>query len=156
MFKWISFALQIFALKKTFTKSTSAIELVERRIEAARSYFLFTIGCIVASLFLLIALVVAVIGIGLQIENSGAISFTGLMISATIFLVISVFFYVISVVALIIQKQRRLERQRIIEEARASESGVSPLIEEILKQILTNLSKPKEPKEKNQQGEKPV
>ena len=149
MFKWISFALQIFALKKTFTKSTSAIELVERRIEIARSYFLFTIGCIVASLFLLIALVVAVIGAGLQIENNGAVSFTGLMISATIFLTISVFFYVISVVALVIQKQRRLERQRIIEQARSADSGMASLVEEILKQILTNLAKPKEPKDKD-------
>lgn len=156
MFKWISFILQIVALKKTFTKSTSAIELIERRIEAARSYFLFTIGCVVASLFLLISLVVAVIGAGLQIENNGAISFTGLMISAAIFLAISFFFYFISTLALIIQKQKRLERQRIIEEARTKDSGIAPLVEEILKQILTNLEKPKEPKDKDQRTEKPI
>lgn len=156
MFKWISFVIQVVALKKTFTKSTSAIELVERRIEAARSYFLFTIGCIVASLFLLISLVVAVIGAGLQIENSGAISFTGLMISASIFLAISFFFYFISTLALIIQKQKRLERQRIVEQTRSSESGIAPLVEEILKKILTNLDKPKEPKDQDQRQEKPL
>ncbi len=144
MFKLLSFGLQLFALKKTFTKSTSAIEFVERSAETARSYFLFTIGCVVASLFLLISLVVAVIGAGLQIEQSGTISFTGLMLSATLFLVISVFFYMISTVALIIQKQKRIERQRLAEKARASESGVTPLIEEILKQVLVNLAKPKD------------
>lgn len=145
MFKWLSFGLQLFALKKTFTKSTSAVEFVERSVETARSYFLFTIGCIVASLFLLISLVVAIIGIGLQIENSGGVSFTGLMISATLFLAISVFFYVISTVALVIQKQKRFERQRLVEQQRASESGIAPVVEEILKQILVNLAKPKEP-----------
>lgn len=146
MFKWISFGLQLLALKKTFTKSTSAIEFVERSVESARSYFLFTVGCIVASLFLLISLVVAVIGAGLQIENSGGIHFTGLMISATLFLVISVFFYLISSVALIIQRQKRIERKRLIEQERSSGSGITPLIEEILKQILVNLAQPKEPR----------
>ena len=146
MFKWLSFALQLVALKKTFTKSTTAIQFVERSVETARSYFLFTVGCVVASVFLLIAVVVAIIGAGLQIEQSGNISFTGLMISASLFLAISVFFYFISTVALVIQKQKRIERQRLAEQARASEPGVAPLVEEILKQILANLVKPKEPK----------
>lgn len=146
MFKWVSFALQLFALKKTFTKSTSAIEFVEQSVATARSYFLFALGCVVASVFLLIALVVAIIGAGLQIEHSGGISFTGLMISAALFLGISIFFYVISTVALIIQRQKRIERQRSVEKKRASESGVAPLLEEILKQVLVNLAKPKEPK----------
>ena len=110
MVKWISFAIQLLALKKTFTQSTSAMEYVERSAQTARSYFLFTIGCIIASLFLLISLVVAIIGVGLQIENSGTISFTGLMISAVLFLVISVFFYILSAIALIMQKQRLSER----------------------------------------------
>ena len=140
----MSFALQLFALKKTFTKSNSAIEFVERSVQSARSYFLFTIGCIVASVFLLIALVVAIIGAGLQIEHSGAISFTGLMISAALFLAISVFFYFISMIALVLQRQKRIERQRLAEQARASEPGVAPLLEEILKQVLTNLAKPKD------------
>jgi hypothetical protein len=145
MVKWISFALQLFALKKTFTQSTSALDYVQRTAQTARSYFLFTVGCTVASLFLLISLVVAIIAVGLQIENSGAISFTGLMISAVLFLAISVFFYIISTIALVIQKQRLIETQRLAEQARASESGLGQLIEEILKQILVNLSKPSGP-----------
>lgn len=143
MFKWISFALQLFALNKTFNKSSSAIEFVERSVETARSYLLFSIGCIVASLFLLIALVVAVIGAGLQIEQSGSISFTGLMISAALFFAISLFFYILSTIALVIQRQKRIERQRMAEQARASEGGIASLLEEILKQILKNLGTPK-------------
>ena len=158
MVKWISFAIQLLALKKTFTQSTSAMEYVERSAQTARSYFLFTIGCIIASLFLLISLVVAIIGVGLQIENSGTISFTGLMISAVLFLVISVFFYILSAIALIMQKQRLSERRRLAEQAKASASGVSHLFEEILKQILNNLSTPKHPasaSEKSTRSEKP-
>ena len=150
MFKLMSFALQLFALKKTFTKSNSAIEFVERSVQSARSYFLFTVGCIVASVFLLIALVVSIIGAGLQIEHNGAISFTGLMISAALFLAISVFFYFISMIALVVQRQRQLERQRAAEHARTSEAGVAPLLEEILKQILKNLAKPKDPSSTSQ------
>ncbi len=152
MFKLISFALQIFALKKTFTNSNSAIEFFERSVQTARNYFLFTIGCIVASVFLLIALVVAIIGIGLQIEHSGAISFTGLMISAAIFFAISLFFYFISVIALVVQRQKQLERQRAAEHARTSETGVATLLEEILKQILKNLAKPKDSNSAHQQN----
>lgn len=152
MFKWIAFGLQILALKKTFSKSNSAIEFVERSVDSARSYFVFTIGCVVASTFLLIAVVVAIIGAGLQIEKSGFISFTGLMISAALFLAISIFFYVISTIALVIQRQKRLERQRDTERERASETGMAPLLEEILKQILTNLAKPKEPASASQQN----
>ncbi len=144
MFKLLSFALQLLALKNTFTKSNSAIEFVERNVQTARSYFLFTVGCIVASVFLLISVIVAIIGAGLQIEHNGGISFTGLMISASLFLAISMFFYFISMIALSVQKQKQLERQRSAEQSRKSEPGVAPLLEEILKQILKNLAKPKD------------
>lgn len=143
MLKLITILLQIFALNKTFSKSTTAIDFFERSVQTARSYFLFTVGCIIASVFLLVALIVAIIGVGLQIEQQGAISFTGLMISATLFLVISIFFFIVSTIALIVQKQRRLERQKAIEAARAAQSPLGTLFEEILKQILNNLSQPK-------------
>ncbi len=145
MVKWISFALQLLALKKTFTQSSSALDYVQKTAQAARSYFLFTLGCIVASVFLLISLVVAIIGVGLQIESTGTISFTGLMISAVLFLAISIFFFVISSVALVIQKQRLIEKQRLAEQARAKEPSLGHFIEEILKQILVNLAQPKKP-----------
>lgn len=140
----MSFVLQLIALKKTFSKSNSAIEFIERSVQTARSYFLFTAGCIVASVFLLIAVIVAIIGAGLQIEHNGGISFTGLMISAALFLAISIFFYFISTIALVVQRQKQIERQRLAEQARMSEPGVAPLLEEILKQILKNLAKPKD------------
>lgn len=145
MVKWISFALQLLALKKNFTQSSSALDYVQKTAQAARSYFLFTLGCIVASVFLLISLVVAIIGVGLQIESTGTIRFTGLMISAVLFLAISIFFIVISSVALVIQKQRLIEKQRLAEQARAKEPSLGHFIEEILKQILVNLAQPKTP-----------
>lgn len=141
MMKLISFALQMLLLKKSFSKTASPLDYIERTGEKARGYFLFSIGCLIGMIFLLIALVVAVIAVGLQIEQNGTISFTGLMISATIFLALSVFIFIVSSILLVIQKQKMLERIRAKEREQASMgSHISPLVEEILKQILVNLA----------------
>lgn len=143
MFKIISFVAQVLMLKKTLTKSSSALDYIEKTSERVRGYFLFSVGCVIAVIFLMVALIVAIIGIGTQIEQHGFVSFNGLMISATIFLVISVVIFIISAVLLSVQKQRMAERLRLKEEMAAS-SSMKPLMEEILKQILVNLTTPKQ------------
>lgn len=143
MIKLISVVLQMLLLKKSFSKVASPFEYIERTGEKARGYFLFTLGCLVATLFLVISFVVAVIEVGLQIEKHGSLSFSGLMISASIFLGISIFLYVVSSIVLVIQKQKMLDRQRQHEQETASKSHITPLIEEILKQVLMNLSEKK-------------
>lgn len=143
MFKVISFVAQLLMLKKTLTKSSSALDYVEKTSERVRGYFLFSVGSVIAVIFLMIALVVAIIGVGLQIEQHGFVSFNGLMISSTIFLVISVIVFLISAILLSVQKQKMAERLRLKEEM-ASSSSIKPLMEEILKQILVNLTSPKQ------------
>lgn len=145
MLKWILFASQMLALKKSFTKSASAFNYVEHAIERARGYFLFSIGCVLSGLFLFVALIVSVIGIGLQTEQHGSISFSGLMISATIFLGIAGVFFLLSVLLLILQKQKILEKKKVQEEEQKSHHPLAPWLEEVLKQILANLAKPKSP-----------
>lgn len=142
MIKWVTFILQILALRKSFTESASAIDYAKSTMEKARGYFLYSLGCIVASLFFLISVTVAVIGVGLQLEQRGNLSFSGLMVSAVIFFGISVFFFVVSFLALLIEKQKLLEKQTFKDQKTGSSSQVSPLLEEILKQILINLTKP--------------
>lgn len=151
MAKLISFILQIVLLKRSFSKTTSPLDYVERASEKARGYFLFSIGSIIGLIFLLISIVVAIISIGLQIEQHGVINFSGLMISASIFFAISLFSFFVSSILLVIQKQKMLEKQREREREQASQSQVMPLVEEILKQLLNNLSqgKTKQTKEEN-------
>jgi len=143
MVKLISFILQLILLKKSFSKTASPLDYIERTSEKARGYFLFSIGCFIGLFFLLIAVVVAIIAVGLQIEQHGTLSFSGLMISASLFLAISVFVFIISSILLVIQKQKMLERIREKEKEQASQSHLMPLVEEILKQILSNLSQNK-------------
>lgn len=143
MVKFISVILQIILLKKSFSKTASPLDYIENKVEKARGYFLFSIGCTIGLLFLLIAMVVAIIAIGLQIEQHGTLSFSGLMISASLFLAIAVFVLIVSSILLVIQKQKMLERIRVKEKEQSSGSHFMPLVEEILKQILLNLNQPK-------------
>lgn len=143
MVKVISFILQLVLLKKSFSKTTSPLDYLERTSEKARGYFLFSIGCLIGLFFLLIAVVVAIIAVGLQIEQHGTLSFSGLMISACLFLAISIFIFIVSSILLVVQKQKMLERLREKEKEQASQSQVLPLVEEILKHILMNLNQGK-------------
>lgn len=152
MIKLLSFALQIFLLKKSFSNTTSPTEFIERSTEKARGYFLFSVGCLIGVIFLLVAIVVAILSIGLQIENDGGIAFTGLMISASLFLAIGVFVFVVSTILLLLQKQKMLELQRAQEKEQFSGTGIAPLVEQILKQILSNISD----KKKSQPKEEPA
>lgn len=143
MVKFISFVLQLILLKKSFSKTASPLDYIERTSEKARGYFLFSIGCLVGVFFLLVAAVVAILAVGLQIEQHGTLSFNGLMISASLFLALSIFIFIVSSILLVIQKQKMLERIREKEREQATHSQVMPLIEEILKHILSNLSQGK-------------
>lgn len=144
MMKWLLIASQLFAMKKSFSKTHSAVDYVEENLTKARGYFVFTIGCVVASLFLLISVVVAIISAGLQIEKQGFLSFSGLMISASIFFAIAIVGYLISFISLSIQKQKMLERARLKEQLRNEHAPLNHWVEEILKQILTNVTKSKD------------
>lgn len=119
--------------------SSTPSDYMERTGEKARGYFLFWVGCLIGMIFLLIALVVGIIGVGLQIEQHGAVSFTGLMISATIFAGISILVFIVSAILMVAQKQKLQERQRARERQQATGSHIAPLFEDILKQILMNL-----------------
>ncbi len=153
MIKIISFLFQMALLKKSYSRSPSPLDYIEKTGEKARGYFLFSIGCLVGAIFLLIALVVAIIGMGLQIEQHGNVSFTGLMISATIFLVISIFVFIVSSILLVIQKQKMLERMRAKEREQGNGTHVTPLLEEILKQILFNLASKRKSPESDRSNE---
>ena len=142
MIKWISFALQMFMLKKSFTKSVSTLEYVQRTADRVRGYFLFAMGSAISAIFLVTGLVVAVIGIGLQIEQQGYVKFSGLMISATIFFILALGIFFISLILLGFQKKKMAE-EILARQKQSSSSALVPMFEEILKQILMNLSTPK-------------
>lgn len=141
MFKIISIILQALVLKNSFNKSVSALDNIEKTVDKVRGYAVFTIGCIMGCFFFMMALIVAVISIGLQIQNTGSVSFTGLMISSAIFLIISAFIFIMSFIILAVQKNK-IEQKMREKERLASSSSVGNLVEEILKQILVNLAKP--------------
>ena len=134
-------------LKKSFARTSSPLDYVERTGEKARGYLWFSIGCVIGAIFLMIAVVVSIIGLGLQIEQRGSVSFTGLMISATIFAVISAFVFIISSIVFVIQKQKMLERLRVKEQEHSPTGHIAPLVEEILKQFLSNLANKRNRKE---------
>jgi hypothetical protein len=148
MVKLISFVFQMILLKKSFSKTAAPFEHLERAAIKARGYFLFTIGCAISLVFLTLSLVVAIISVGLQIEKNGGISFSGLMISAAIFLAVSIFLFMISSILLVLQKQKMFDRlqSQVIEQATGS--TITPLVEEILKQFLKNLTDKKAQKKK--------
>ena len=146
MIKWISFILQMLMLKKSFSKSMSTLEYVQRTADRARGYFLFTVGAAVSALFFMTSLIVAVIGIGLQIEQQGYVRFSGLMVSATIFLILALGIFFISLILLGFQK-KKIAEEIMARQKQSSTSSLMPMLEEILKQILVNLANPKPPVE---------
>lgn len=139
MIKWITFALQLLMLKKSFTRSVSTMDYIQQTAERARGYFLFAIGSSVSALFLMTSLIVAVIGVGLQIEQQGEIQFSGLIVSATIFMILSLTIFLVSLVLLGFQKKKMAE-EILAKSKQTSQTALGPLLEEILKQILLNLS----------------
>lgn len=93
---WISLLLQLLALRKTAHHSSAMLDAAKNMAERGKRTFVSVMVLVMSGLFFFSALLVAVIDLGLQIDRDGALSYSGLMISATILLVIGLLLVVVS------------------------------------------------------------
>ncbi|MFZ3230663.1 MAG: hypothetical protein WA160_10700 [Pseudobdellovibrio sp.] len=143
MLKIISLVLQLILLKKSFTKQTLITQHLDSAVCKAKMYFLVSLCGFISLLFLIISCVVAIISVGLQLDQRGSISFTGLMFSASIFCLIGVLAFVLSLVILFYQKYKIAIMEK--EKQKKAEAGsLMPMVEDFIKQIFSNLSKESE------------
>jgi hypothetical protein len=125
--------LQFLLLRLNGISALSLLSGAEQLNRRVKGFAVFSI-CIGTTLtFALIAVVVAVIGIGLQMEHKGYVSFSGLMISATIFAGLSL---VAAVTGFVYSKVKAARSKHQNEWVKI----LVPLVEEILQKILVRLS----------------
>jgi len=82
---WISLLLQLMTLRKGIHESRSMVEAARDYAERGKRTVTSFLFGFLAVLFFFSGLLVAVIDLGLQIDRDAGIHYSGLMISATIF-----------------------------------------------------------------------
>lgn len=89
--KWITLVLQLALFRKNWLESQSMMQAGQAMAEKSKRVAIVMIGGFFATLFFISAVIVAVIELGNQIERGAKIYYSGLMISATIFVGIGIF-----------------------------------------------------------------
>jgi hypothetical protein len=88
---WISLLLQVMTLRRSLNESRSMVDSARDFADRGKRTVTSVLLMLLGALFLFSSLLIAVIELGLEIDR-GAISYSGLMVSATILLVIAGFF----------------------------------------------------------------
>lgn len=81
---WISLLLQLLTLRRSMNEGQALLASAKSIAEASRRALVAALVLAVAALFFFSGLLVAVVELGLQIDRAGALSYSGLMVSATI------------------------------------------------------------------------
>ena len=84
--KWLSLLLQLALFRKNWLESRSMMEAGQAVAEKSKRVAIISAGMLFALVFFMGAIFVAVIELGLQIDRGAGIHYSGLMISATVFL----------------------------------------------------------------------
>lgn len=85
---WISLLLQLMTLRKGIHESRSMVDAAREYAERGKRTLTAFLFGFLAALFFFAGLCVAVIDLGLQIDRDAGVHYSGLMVSATIFVFI--------------------------------------------------------------------
>jgi hypothetical protein len=85
---WISLVLQLITLRRSFEEAHSVTETARHYAERGKRALVSVLVMSIAALFWFSALLIAVIELGLQIDRGNGIFYSGLMVSATILVVL--------------------------------------------------------------------
>jgi hypothetical protein len=129
--------LQVLSLRKSMHESHALIEAAHAMAERAKRFLISFLGVFFAAIFLFSGFLVAVIELGLQIDRDGHISFSGLMISATI---LFAFGFVLTLFSLLLAVAHPPPPKKPVEREPSREDKIKELIEEFLVVFLTQLA----------------
>lgn len=133
---WISLLIQIFALRKTANESHALIDAAKAMAERGKRTFVSFLVLALSALFFFSALLVAIIDLGLQIDKNGFLSYSGLMISATILSVIGLLLVMLS---LLVARMEPVTVERVQPRSSAREDRIKDLLEGFLVSFLNRL-----------------
>lgn len=134
MVKLISFLLQLLLLRKNIQQQ-QAMAFAQSKVHKAKGYAFAGVGSFFAIFFLVVAIVVAIIDLGLQLDRNGDVHFSGLMISSVIFVGLSVILFALGWIPLFAGSKP--------EEPPAQTAATDPwlaLAEEFLTEVLKQLN----------------
>lgn len=94
--KWITLILQLVSLRKTMLESQTLIEAGQQMAARGKRYAASFLLLGLSALFLFSGILLAIIDLGLQIDRAEGVGYSGLMVSSTILLAISVLFALFS------------------------------------------------------------
>lgn len=141
MGKWISILMQIYIWQRSLSKSNEIIDFAQRKLAYIKGFALAGIGFLASAFFFVTGLVTAIIQVGLQMERDGHVSFSGLMISSVIFFGIALFLALASFIPLVLANKEIPAKP---EPQPFQVESLFPILEEFLRQVVQNLSKPEE------------
>ncbi len=93
--KWITLLLQLLSLRKNFLDTQAVVEHAQAMAARGKRYAFSLAMLALSGLFLFSGFVLAVIELGLQIDR-GQLGYTGLMVSSTLLVGVSLFFAFLS------------------------------------------------------------
>jgi hypothetical protein len=147
---WLSLVLQLLSLRKSMQESQSMIEHARHFAERGKRTLLSIVAYALAGLFFFSGLLVAVIDMGLKLEKSGQVAYSGLMISATVLVAIGL----LSVGGGILLGRSKAPEEPVHEPS-ARADRIKDLLEDFLVGFLTNLSLPKAEGKRKKSEERP-
>jgi hypothetical protein len=95
--KWITLLLQLALFRKNWMESQSMMEAGAAMADKSKRVAVLLVGLFFSSIFLISGIVVAVLELGTQIDRGNGIHYSGIMISATILLVLGAGIVLLSV-----------------------------------------------------------
>jgi putative copper export protein len=145
---WISLILQFLSLRKSMQESRAMIEALQNALERAKRFLMGFLGIFFAAVLLFSGFLVAVIELGLQIDRDGHLSYSGLMVSATILFALGLILALLSL--LLARSHRGAVEPEPRQESR--EDKIRELVEEFLVVFLTQLATRKDQGKGGEQG----
>ena len=143
---WITLLLQLFALRKTAQESSNLVNAAKNIAERGKRTAISFSVLGLAFLLFYSALMVAVIDIGLQLDRAGSVSYSGLMISATILFVLGL---VLLATGLFVGRVAHAPAERAPPRTGEREDRIKDLLETFLVNFLSRMvskGNPGEPK----------
>lgn len=86
---WVSLLLQLVSFRKSIIESRVMIENAKAAAERGKRAALFGTSCLLAAVFFLAGVITAILELGLQVDRGEFFRFSGLLGSATAFLVLA-------------------------------------------------------------------
>lgn len=141
---WLSLALQLVSFRKSILESRAVIENAKAAAERGKRAALFGTSCLLAAVFFLAGVITGILELGLQVDRGEFFRFSGLLGSATAFIVLAGL--VVLAASIAFRSPRAVEEEAPPPEMLSPEMELKRLGAQLALRFLNKL------KEKNPQG----